>query len=218
VLGVRIVIALVQAYLIGGIPWALIIGKRLYGIDVRKEGSGNLGATNVYRVLGTKAGLATAFLDVAKGAVAVGIAWLLVPASLSSVAHDWTLLGATMAAILGHSYSPYIGFAGGKGVAVAAGALLVLTPKAWPIMFATFVLMIVLTRYVSVASITVALEYPILTWWFYGDQMPFVIFSVAAASLVIWRHRSNIRRLLRGQESKIALRRTSGVPPRGGGH
>jgi len=212
----RVIVAVALAYLIGGIPWALIIGKRLYGIDVRTEGSGNLGATNVYRVLGTKAGVATAVLDVAKGAVAVGLAWLIVPPSLSATAHQWALVGATMAAILGHSYSPYIGFSGGKGVAVAAGALLVLTPKVWPIMFVTFALVSLLTRYVSLGSIVTAIEYPLLTWYYYGSQTLFVAFSVAAAALVIWRHRSNIRRLLRGQESKIAWKRPTATSGRKG--
>ena len=210
----RVILAVALAYLIGGIPWALIIGKRLYGIDVRTEGSGNLGATNVYRVLGTKAGLATAVLDVAKGAAAVALAWLIVPPSLSTTAHEWALIGATMAAILGHSYSPYIHFTGGKGVAVAAGALLVLTPKVWPIMLLTFALVVVATRYVSLASILTALEYPVLTWYFYGSETPVLAFSFAAAAVVIWRHRSNIRRLLRGQETKIALKRPTSASGR----
>lgn len=203
-LAARIIVALVAAYLIGGIPWALIIGKAFYGVDVRKEGSGNLGATNVYRVLGTRAGVLTAVLDIGKGALAVLVAWALVPPSLSAVAHDWTLVGATLAAILGHSYSPYIRFAGGKGVAVAAGALLVLTPKVWPILLVVWVTCVALTRIVSVGSIAVAALYPVLTVWFYGSHVAFVIFSVVGAALVIWRHRSNIARLMRGEESKMS--------------
>ncbi len=121
-LGVRIVAAAVVSYLVGGISWAYIIGKRFYGIDVRLHGSGNLGATNVFRTLGAKAAIATLVLDVAKGAAAVGFAWWLVPvATYGETAHTWAMIAATMAAILGHSYSPYIGFRGGKGIATAAG-------------------------------------------------------------------------------------------------
>lgn len=210
-IALRIVVAIAAAFWLGAIPWALIIGKRLYGVDVRKEGSGNLGATNVYRVLGARAGLMTAALDVAKGTAAVGLAWALVPESLNLLAHEWTLVGATLAAMLGHSYSPYIHFAGGKGVAVAAGALLVLTPKVWPILLVTFIVVIALTRYVSLASVITAASFPLLAFWFYGSNIATVIFSVGAAAIIIWRHRSNLARLARRQESKIQLRHRSDI-------
>ncbi len=194
-----------EAFLIGAIPWSLIIGLRFYGVDLRKEGSGNLGATNVFRVLGTRAALAVAVLDVAKGFAAVGLAWLLVPPDTYAVLHEWVLVAATIAAMLGHSYSPYIRFRGGKSIAVAAGALLVLTPKAWPILIVTFVVVVGLIRIVSVGSITIALEFPILVLWLYGDRLPTVVFAFAASAFVIWRHESNIRRLIRGEESKIDI-------------
>lgn len=195
-LPVRIVVALLQAAMLGAIPWALIIGMRLYGVDVRTEGSGNLGATNVYRVLGLRAGLLTAVLDVSKGALAVGIAWALVPQGLNLLAHEWTLVGATILAMLGHSYSPYVHFSGGKGVAVAAGALLVLTPKIWPIVMVIFIVVIALSRYVSLGSMIAAASFPVLAVMFYLDDTPTVIFSVGAAALIIWRHRTNIARLV----------------------
>ncbi len=198
--------SIAEAFFVGAIPWAFIVGRRFYDVDLRTEGSGNLGATNVFRVLGTNAAVAVAILDVAKGAAAVGLAWLLVPSDPYPVLHEWVLVGATVAAMLGHSYSPYIRFTGGKGVAVAAGALLVLTPKAWPFLLVTFVVVIALTRYVSLGSIVVAAEYPFLVLWLYGDQLPTVIFAFAAATLVVWRHRSNIARLARGEESKIDLK------------
>ncbi len=204
--GFLVVASLAEAYLIGAIPWALIVGRKVYGIDLRQEGSGNLGATNVFRVLGPKAAIAVAALDIAKGAFAVGLAWLLVPPTPYPVLHDWVLVGATLAAMLGHSYSPYIKLRGGKSIAVAAGGLLILTPKAWPILLITFIVIIALTHYVSVASITMAIEYPLLVLWLYGDQTPIVIFSFAAAAMVLWRHRSNMARLARGEEPRVDFR------------
>lgn len=215
-LEVRIVISVAAAFMLGAIPWALIIGLRLYGVDLRKQGSGNLGATNVYRILGTRAGIMTAVLDVAKGAAAVGLAWAIVPPSLNLLAHDWTLIGATLAAMLGHSYSPYIRFAGGKGVAVAAGALLVLTPKVWPLLLLTFVLVIALTRYVSLGSVIAAVSFPVWAYFFYGDNYATVVFAVGAAAIVVWRHRSNLARLARREETKIRLRRGGEFLKKGG--
>lgn len=213
----RLAVAVVAAYLLGAIPWALVIGWHFYGIDVREEGSGNLGATNVMRVLGWKAALATFLLDVAKGAVAVLLAWVLVPASqFGPVANEWVLIGATMAAILGHSFSPYIGFKGGKGVATAAGALLVLTPLAWPILFLTFVVVVLLGRMVSLGSIVGAVEYPILVWFFYPGDWRRMTLAVVAAGLVIWRHSANIGRIAQGKESKISLNGAQFARKKGG--
>lgn len=197
--------AIVAAFFIGAIPWALIIGLRFYSIDLRDEGSGNLGATNVFRILGPKAAIACAVLDIGKGSVAVLLAWLLVPATTYPQLHSWVLVAATIAAMLGHSYSPYIRFRGGKGIAVAAGALLVLTPWSWPFLWLVFIVVIALTRYVSLGSMACAVAYPLLVLWLYGDELPTVLFSFAAAAIVLWRHRSNMGRLARGEESKIDL-------------
>lgn len=202
----RVAVTLAAAYLLGGIPWALIIGKRFYHIDVREHGSGNLGATNVFRTLGAKAAVATAVLDAAKGALAVGIAvWLVPTYAFGALPHEWAMIAATLAAMLGHSYSPYAGFHGGKGVATAAGALLVVTPLAWPFLFGTFLIVIVVTRMVSLGSVLVALEYPVLCLLLYRGEWPVIIFSTVAAALVLWRHRTNIVRIVRGQEPKISL-------------
>ncbi|MDZ4064505.1 MAG: glycerol-3-phosphate 1-O-acyltransferase PlsY, partial [Coriobacteriia bacterium] len=161
--------AYVVAYLLGAIPFALIVGKLGYKTDLRQHGSGNLGATNVYRVLGWKAGLAVVVLDVTKGAAAVAIAMLLHPEHMGSEVHDWVLIGAMIAAVLGHSYSPYIKLRGGKGVATAAGALLVIEPLALSILLLVFIGVIAATRMVSLGSIVVALGYPPLTIALYGD-------------------------------------------------
>ena len=216
-LALRSAAAVVAAYLLGAIPWALVVGKRFYGIDVREQGSGNLGATNVMRVLGWKAALATLLLDIAKGALAVLVAWALVPvARFGSSANEWAMIAATMAAILGHSFSPYIGFKGGKGVATAAGALLVLTPLVWPILLVSFLVVLLVGRMVSLGSIVIAAEYPVLVWFLYPGDWPRLALAVVAAGLVIWRHSANIKRIVRGEESKISLSSAGFARQKGG--
>lgn len=204
--------SLVIAYLLGGIPWAVIVGRGLYGTDPREHGSGNVGATNTFRLLGYRAGALVAALDIAKGFAAVAVAWFLAPEAI----HEWFLLLAGIAAVLGHTYSPFIGFAGGKGVAPAAGVLLFVTPIAVAILVPVFVLVIALTRYVSAGSVIVAALYPAVVFAFY-DGRPFTIgFAVAAAALVLFRHRSNLGRLIRGTEAKIDFRKKADAGERGG--
>ena len=217
-LALRFLAAAVVAYLLGAIPWSLIIGLRFYKIDVRKEGSGNLGATNVLRVLGAKAAAVTFVLDVAKGTVAAGLALLIVPAAqYGDAVTQWALLAATMAAILGHSYSPYIGFKGGKGVATAAGALLVLTPYPWPILFLTWLLVIALFRMVSLGSIVIAIEFPLLCALFYPGDWVLIGFAAIAAALVLWRHRTNMVRIVRGAEPKVSFKQSGAAARDKGG-
>jgi glycerol-3-phosphate acyltransferase PlsY len=217
-LAVRLVGASATAYLLGGIPWALIIGLKFFNIDLRKEGSGNLGATNVFRVLGAKAAAATLLLDMAKGAAAVLVAVLLVPETqFGPLAHEWAMILATMAAILGHSYSPYIKLRGGKGVATAAGALLVLTPYPWPILLLTWLLVIALFRIVSLGSIIIAIEYPLLCLVFYPGDWLLIGFATVAATLVVWRHRANIVRIVRGQEPKVSFKNRGSAARNKGG-
>jgi glycerol-3-phosphate acyltransferase PlsY len=214
---IRIVASVAAAYLLGAIPFALIVGKRLYGIDVRTAGSGNLGATNVMRVLGWKAALLTFVLDVAKGAIAVLIAAFLIPPSMyGNTANEWAMIVATFSAIAGHSFSPYIGFKGGKGVATAAGALLVLTPAAWPILFLTWLLVIALSRMVSLGSIVIAIEFPILVVLLYPGDMPRLALALLAAGLVIWRHSANIKRIVKGQEPRMTFTRGEAAPDKDG--
>ena len=210
----RIAAPLAVGYLIGGIPWALIIGKRFYGIDPRKHGSGNLGATNVFRTLGWKAALAVAVLDIAKGAAAVLLAMSVCPPEVRGDARDWVLVSVAIVTILGHTYSPYIRFNGGKGVATAAGVVAVMMPLTWPILFVTFVVVIAIWRMVSLGSIVIAIEFPLLAWLLYGDRPVLVIFAVCAAALVVFNHRSNLARIARGEEPKISWSR-SGDTPRG---
>ena len=202
-LAIRVAAILFGSYLVGAIPFALIVGKLFYKVDLRIQGSGNLGATNVYRVLGWKAGLAVAALDIAKGMAAVGLAALLTPDGFDKGQQDWLLIVAAMAAVGGHSYSPYIRFRGGKGVATAAGALLFITPLAWVFLLVTFVSVITATGYVSAGSISAASLYPILCVMFYGDRPPIILAGFVMGAGVLWRHRSNMVRLYRGEETKI---------------
>ena len=207
-LAARIVAVLVVAYLLGGIPWALVIGQRFYGLDVREHGSGNLGATNVLRALGLRAAIATFLLDAAKGSLAVGFAvWLVPRVSFGDSAHTWAMFAATMAAILGHSYSPYIRFRGGKGVATAAGAVFVITPVVLLLALVVFALVVVLSRMVSLGSVVATAVYPALCLVFYPGNWLIFGFGCVAAGLVIWRHRANIRRMARGEEPKISFKR-----------
>lgn len=212
---VQFAVVIVAAYLIGAIPNALIVGRLLQRTDIRQHGSGNLGATNAWRVLGWRSGLLVLALDLGKGALAVWIAVVVHPASASENLHDWFLIAAAMSAVVGHSYSPYVRFSGGKGVATAAGALLVMTPLAWVILLATFITVSLLSRMVSLGSLVIAVLFPILTVLLYADRTPFIPFSLLAAALVIWRHRSNIGRIIRGEESKISFKKSHSVAKEG---
>lgn len=194
----------VLSYLIGAVPFALLVGKAFYRTDLRQHGSGNLGATNVLRVLGWRAGLAVFLLDAGKGALAVGVASVLYSATSGELMRDVIYIAGAIMAVLGHSYSPFIGFKGGKGVATASGALLFITPLAWLIMLVVFAGVVAASKMVSLGSIIVATIYPALCLLIYPDRPAIFVLSVIAAALVIWRHRLNIARIIKGQESKIS--------------
>ncbi len=196
-------IALVAAYLLGSIPFALIAG-RLHGVDLRTVGSGNLGATNVFRTLGRSWGIAVMILDIAKGAAAVLLAEAL-------TSNPWPLAAGALA-ILGHVFPVWTRFKGGKGVAVGAGALIGLVPAASGIILVIWVLLVVTTRYVSVASIVAALAAAPLAWAF-GAPWSYVAFIALAALFVILKHRENIVRLFRGTENRIQLGRKGAPDP-----
>lgn len=200
----NIAIALVFGYLVGGIPWALIVGKRFFGIDPREHGSGNLGATNVFRTLGVRAGVATLALDALKGSTAVLFAFAIVPGPTTDLANQWTAVAAMIAAVVGHAFSPYIGFRGGKGVATSAGGLLILTPAAALIELALFVAVVSVSRMVSLGSVVIALAYPPLVLWLHGESLPYVVTAFLLSGLVLWLHRANIGRIARGEEPKVS--------------
>jgi glycerol-3-phosphate acyltransferase PlsY len=199
------------AYLVGSIPFGLIVGRVFYGVDVRQHGSGNVGTTNVFRVLGKKAGVVVMVLDILKGYLPAALA--------ATLFNPWYAIFIAAAPVVGHMYSVFLKGSGGKGVATGAGVVLALAPLAFLICFATWIALILVTRYVSVASLTVAFLVPILVILF-RDPLPYEIAGVLVAAIVWWAHRGNIRRLLKGTESRANLSwsgKRSVVPGSGGG-
>jgi glycerol-3-phosphate acyltransferase PlsY len=187
---------LVTAYLCGAIPFGVIVGKLFYGVDVRRHGSGNVGTTNVFRVLGKRAGAAVMVLDILKG-------WL--PAFVAvQLFSPWAAIFIAAAPVVGHMYSIFLKGRGGKGIATGAGVVLALVPLAFVIIFATWLVLILVTRYVSVASLTAAALVPVLTVAF-SEPLPYEIAGVLVAILVWWAHRGNIQRLLAGEENRVKL-------------
>lgn len=199
----RVAAALVCAFLLGSLPFAVLVSRIFFKKDIRDFGSGNPGATNVLRTFGPAAGGATFLLDGLKGAAAVAIAAQLAPGVWSADGRDWLMIASAMAAIAGHSFSPFIGFKGGKGVATAAGAIGMLAPVAFVVLLVMFIGIIWITRMVSLGSITIALEFPVLCVILYGDRTPIMLFGLLAGGMVVWRHHSNLRRIFRGEEHKI---------------
>lgn len=194
------VLYVVAAYLIGAVPTGYIIAKKLKGIDIREHGSGNVGATNVKRVVGAKAGLATLILDFFKGFLPVLAAMWLFPKSADP--YQVVPVFTAIATVVGHSKSIYIGFSGGKSVITSLGAMIALEPVAALIAAAVAVLLIKTTRYVSVGSMTGAVLVPILVWLLHGP-VSHVLLTAFIAVYVVYLHRSNIRRLLTHQENRI---------------
>src|SRR5271170_211024 len=198
------------AYLLGSIPFGLLMGKLFGAADVRKAGSGNIGATNVARVAGPLAGILTLLLDAAKGALAVILA-----ARLSEQSSTWMMI-AGLCALIGHCYPIWLGFRGGKGVATAAGVFLVLCPPAFLGAIILFVLVIVYWRYVSLGSISAAAAMPLLIYFLWAPHHapPYAVTfgSLAAALLIAYRHDANIQRLVQGEEPKFSLRKKQDAP------
>jgi glycerol-3-phosphate acyltransferase PlsY len=204
---VTLTVLLIGSYLLGSIPFGYLAG-RLQGIDIRKAGSGNVGATNVVRVLGKRYGYPVFALDVLKGFGAVKIS-MLMALGRSPAWNSPVIFGilAAMCSVLGHLYPPWLKFKGGKGVATSAGALLALTPLATLIGVAIWIIVFWLTRYVSLASITAAIVLPIVILVISSQDRnkskPLVYSSACVAAVVIWRHRSNLSRLIRGTEPRF---------------
>ncbi len=196
-------IALALAYLCGSIPFALLAGKA-NSIDLRKQGSGNLGATNVFRALGWKIGVAVFLADAAKGALPV----LFLPPRIDSPRDPVVWAIATgVAAIAGHVRPVFLKFGkGGKGVATAAGVFLALAPIPMLVAFAVFVAVVLSTGYVSLGSLISAVLLPILLAVTTGSASPLFAVSVVIAAFVFWTHRANIGRLRRGEENRFGKR------------
>ena len=203
-----LLVALALGYLCGSLPWGLWLGRWFKGVDVRTLGSRNLGATNVYRTLGPAIGISVLLLDIAKGALPT---WLVPGLGVCAAfpgGSEWCRLTVGLAAVLGHLFTMFAGFKGGKGVATTAGVLLALSPPAFGVFVTVFVTTVAVTRYISLGSmlgsvafaVTLALISPT------GFRSPSFGFGVAVALLVILRHRDNITRLARGEERRFSFR------------
>lgn len=185
----------VLGHVCGSVPSGLWLVQAFHGIDIRNYGSKNIGTTNVFRTVGPKTAVLVLIADAFKGILAVGIMSYLFHNPLLDVI---TALGA----LLGHNYSLFLGFKGGKGVATALGLLIFMMPKVAVASFGIWLVCVLLTRYVSLGSIMAAIFTPPLAWYL-GYPSAYVIFSVVAAFFVVLRHKENIHRLLTGTESKI---------------
>lgn len=190
-----VIVSCVLAFIFGSIPFGYVIGK-LKGVDVRQHGSGNIGATNVSRVLGKKYGALVLFLDALKGALPVLILKIL------GFPLEYQVLSGFFA-ILGHCFSPFLKFKGGKGVATGLGVFLVVSPKITLVAFFIFLLVFFLTRYVSLSSITAALSYPVI-FKLFGKPSDFTSLLIfLTAFVVVGKHYQNIIRLLKGEEKRF---------------
>jgi glycerol-3-phosphate acyltransferase PlsY len=235
-------VTFIIAFLLGSIPWGVIISRLFYHTDIREHGSGNIGTTNAYRTMGAVGGSAVFVLDFLKGVLAGWLAMvfsLMLVISLNNRAatavldnlNDSTVLGfqltdpgqlsnlaahafglvsslGLLGAMCGHIFSPWLRFRGGKGVAVAAGSLLfIFGLPGLMILVAVFALMTVITRYVSVGSISAALIAPFVAFWVAHGEPCFVVLLTIACGLVIWAHRGNIARLKAGNENRIGRKK-----------
>ncbi len=210
-------LALVAGYLLGSIPSGYLAGRWLMGIDIRREGSGSTGATNVLRVVGKGPALVVFLVDVGKGALAVLLAKAVleplgVPLSAQAVAVDSWVVAAGLAALAGHIWPVWLGWKGGKAVATGLGMLLGL---AWPVglaCFGIFLAVLSASRIVSLSSVVAAISLPLLMLgWFpsqgFGIRWPYLVLAVITTVLVVWRHRTNLQRLMAGTEPKLGQKK-----------
>ena len=200
------IILIILAYLIGSIPTALIISKRFFDIDIREYGSGNMGATNTFRVLGPRYGTIVMICDILKGMAAVGL-YNLLPYYLSNELDRTNLMiGLGLSATLGHIYPIWAQFKGGKGVATLFGMILAIQPDVAISCVAVFIAVLYLTRYVSLSSILAGIALPICVLWIYNEKEVFYrVFAVAIAGLIVLTHQKNISRIFKGNESRIPI-------------
>jgi glycerol-3-phosphate acyltransferase PlsY len=196
-----IVLTTLLAYLLGGLPFGYWFVRLSTGKDIRTMGSGNIGATNVHRTSGGKAGIIVLLLDILKGYLAVLVAVIVNGKEPNALAL------AVIAVVLGHCYPVFLRFKGGKAVACFVGAFLYAAPLALGLTTLAFIAVFALTRYVSLASILGALLFPIIVWRLNVYALPILLAGTAAALLIVFRHRGNIDRLLKGKEHVFTLRR-----------
>lgn len=200
----------IAAYLLGSIPFGVLFARMFGAGDVRKAGSGNIGATNVVRVAGPLPGLLTLLFDFGKGAVSVWAA-----ARLSGDTAAW-MMAAALAALIGHCFSAWLNLRGGKGVATAAGAFLMLSPSALLGSLILFVLVVSFWRYISLGSISAAAAMPLLIYFLWAPHHApppaITVGSLAAAVIIVYKHDANIQRLVQGEEPKFSFRKKRAAP------
>jgi glycerol-3-phosphate acyltransferase PlsY len=196
---------LFTAYLLGSIPSAVWIGKAMYGIDVREEGSKNAGATNTFRVLGKKAGIPVITLDILKGWVATMLAFLFTNFPVGGDDYSNLQIALGSMAVIGHIFPVFAGFRGGKGIATLFGMAIALNLDAAVIGISIFLIILITTHYVSLGSILTGIIYPFIIYFVVGANGSIVIFSICVAVLIALTHRKNIVRLMNGNENKIYL-------------
>jgi glycerol-3-phosphate acyltransferase PlsY len=201
----ELAILIILAYLIGSIPTAVWVSKKVYGIDIREHGSGNAGATNTFRILGKKAGSVVMLVDMMKGFVAVKLSLL---SSFSwhseAIVNLQVFLG--LAAVVGHIFPIWADFRGGKGIATLFGMILSIQPLAAVSLIGVFFLILYLTRYVSLSSISASIAFPLLILFIFNEpEVSYRVFAIATAILVVLTHYKNINRLITGNESKVAM-------------
>jgi len=197
---------IILAYFIGSIPTALIISKTFFHIDIRDYGSGNMGATNTFRVLGSKYGTIVMLIDILKGMAAVGL-FTFLP---HYIADEWDrtnlMVGLGLAAVIGHIFPIFAQFRGGKGVATLFGMILAVQPVIAISCVGVFLLVLFFTRYVSLSSILAGIALPICVLWIWNDDVTlYRIFAILVAALIILTHQKNIVKILRGSESRVPI-------------
>lgn len=209
----------VASFLLGSIPWGLIISRAFFHTDIREHGSGNIGTTNAMRTMGKKGGVAVFLLDFGKGLASGALAWVFSQSFLPDgglapgavVSYDVMLAVAFLGCVWGHIFSPWLGFKGGKGIAVAVGCLFVTFGVAGACLeLAIFIVLVLATRYVSVGSLAAAVACPFFAAYFFlfADFAPLAFACCTAAGLtVVWAHRGNIERLRSGTERRIGAKK-----------
>lgn len=198
-------LAALPAYFLGSIPTAVWVGRVRYGIDVREHGSRNAGATNTFRVLGKKAGKVVLAIDVLKGMVAVLFPFFVLPYTFTDAELTHVQLLASFLAVLGHVFPVFAGFKGGKGVATSLGVIIGLQPIAAAICLLVFLLVFIVSNYVSLGSIMAAVAFSLMLWLFPIHTYALPLFGTLLSAIVIFAHRKNIVRIIDGNENKMNL-------------
>jgi len=206
----EVILLVVVSYLTGSFPSAVWLGRAFYDTDVREYGSGNAGATNTFRVLGKRAGIPVLFMDIFKGWLAVYYVWFLEDASLLHLSNPELFfenqLAFGIAAVIGHLFPIYTGFRGGKGIATMLGILIGLAPFAALFSLFVFIIVVIISRYISFASIVASLVFPLFVILILNSTNDsLVLFAIFVPVLSLITHQKNIERLIRGEETKITF-------------